>query len=233
MQQVRVTILKTDHCCTEDLGAALALLSEAELDRFKKFHFDQDGKDFAFAHALLRKCLSELVPETEPGSWQFATRMSGKPMVTTRPDLDFSLTHTRGLVACVVADTGLVGIDAELDQRSLVVDPLLDDVCSPWERRELAGLTGRARTSRFLDFWTLKEAFLKACGLGISRDLTRISATITDDCIIRLEVPPDLARPDMSFRIFRIDDGGRVALAKTGPLKSQEIKVETLVKWQA
>ncbi len=132
-------------------------------------------------------------------------------MTTTRPDLDFSLTPTRGLVACAVTNPCLVSIDAELDQQSYEVGTLLSDVCSPSELQELAGLAARSQIRRFQDFRTLKEAILKACGIGITGDLTTVCSTIVDDCNMLLDVPPDLAKPDMSFRIYRIDGGGRVA----------------------
>ena len=54
MPGTKAIILETTGCSSEDLESALEILSEDELQRFHAFHFDQDRKDYALAHALLR-----------------------------------------------------------------------------------------------------------------------------------------------------------------------------------
>jgi 4'-phosphopantetheinyl transferase len=225
LPSARVSILETASCGADDLDTALQTLSQQEQQRFRAFHFDQDRKDYAFAHALLRRTLSDLEPVTPPRDWLFATLPSGKPSVADRPDLDFSLTHTRGLVACAVTRKGAVGIDAETDQRAIEVDLLMRDVCSPGERRDLATREGTDKTSRFLDFWTLKEAFLKAGGLGITAELPAVSFTLVGDRDIALSAPSDLARPNSSFQIRRRPGQWRVALAVFGELDARDIEM--------
>lgn len=231
MQNARVTILETNCCSTNEVGTALSILSDEELERFRKFRFEQDRRNYALAHALLRRTLSDLEPETSPVTWRFSSPSSGKPQVADRPDLNFSLTHTRDLVACAITRVGQIGIDAETDHRSVDVDLLMRDVSSPGEKRVLAALTGRDRNSRFLDFWTLKEAFLKACGLGISVELPAVGFTIYDDCNIEREVSRDLYRAGGSFRIWRKQGVWRVALAVLGDLDAKEIQVVRVVNW--
>ncbi len=225
MPGTKAIILETTGCSSEDLESALEILSEDELQRFHAFHFDQDRKDYALAHALLRKTLSDLEPGTAPRDWQFAPMATGKPAVAGRSDLDFSLTHTRGLVACAVTREGVIGIDAETDQRAVEVDMLMRDVCSPGERQELAKVEGAHKTSRFLDFWTLKEAYLKAVGLGITADLTTVSFTLADDRDIALSAPPDLRRPASSFQISRRSGHWRVALAVFGGIDARDVEI--------
>ncbi|MEE4012285.1 4'-phosphopantetheinyl transferase superfamily protein [Roseibium sp. FZY0029] len=169
--------------------------------------------------------MSDLEPVTAPRDWQFASLASGKPAVAGRPDLDFSLTHTRGLVACAATKEGAIGIDAETDQRAIEVDQLMRDVCSPGERRDLSTREGSDKTSRFLDFWTLKEAFLKAGGLGITADLTTVSFNLVGDRDIALSAPPDLARPNSSFQICRCPGQWRVALAVFGEVDARDIEM--------
>ncbi|MCK7616044.1 4'-phosphopantetheinyl transferase family protein [Roseibium sediminicola] len=233
MQNARVTVLETNCCSTTEIGTALNILSNEELERFQKFRFDRDRRDYALAHALLRRTLSELEPETCPVTWRFSSLRSGKPEVVDRPDLNFSLTHTRGLVACAVTRVGQIGIDAETDHRSVDVDLLMRDVSSPGELRALAALTGRDRNSRFLDFWTLKEAFLKACGLGISAELPAVGFSIFSDTNIEIEVSRDLFRADGTFRIWRKQGAWRVALAVLGDLDAKEIQAVRVANWNA
>nr|WP_282449533.1 4'-phosphopantetheinyl transferase superfamily protein [Roseibium sp. CAU 1639] len=176
--------------------------------------------------------MSDREPATDPGAWRFEADATGKPQIRGRRGPDFSLTHTRGLVACAVATAGRVGIDAETDGRSADVDLLLPEVCSPPERAALIALTGAARRSLFLDFWTLKEAYLKAQGLGISEDLTAIAFFVESDTDIRLETSGAGHRADWSLRIYRIGAGGRVALAFDGGQTERDIEVRRPRTWR-
>lgn len=232
LHDVTVNILETGMCAPGDLEAACDVLSDDELARFQRFHFDEDRNDYALAHALLRRTLSDREPSTDPHAWRFEADATGKPRITGRAGPDFSLTHTRGLVACAVAVAGRVGIDAETDSRSADVDLLMPEVCAPPERAALAALAGAARRSRFLDFWTLKEAYLKAQGLGISENLTAIAFFVKSDTDIRLETFGGGHRADWSLRIFRIGAGGRVALALDRDLDALDFEVRILRDWR-
>ena len=52
---------------------------------------------------------------------------------------------------------------------------LAEVYCSREELAVLRGLNGAERSKAFLRFWTLKEAYLKARGLGLSRPLSQLS----------------------------------------------------------
>lgn len=86
------------------------------------------------------------------------------------PD-DHILTHTHGLVACVVARHP-VGIDAEWLGRKLDLR-IASSVLAPQELHELSRWPLAQRHTRLLEYWTLKEAFIKATGKGISQPLKR------------------------------------------------------------
>ncbi|UYQ64809.1 4'-phosphopantetheinyl transferase family protein [Streptomyces peucetius] len=68
----------------------------------------------------------------------------------------------------------LVGVDAEA-VRDLPVDELTDNVLTHREHDAvLAAPEGPGRARAFLRCWTRKEAVLKAAGVGIVTDLTRL-----------------------------------------------------------
>lgn len=222
---VTVTILETGRCSADVQAAARSVLSADELARFKEFHFDRDRRDYALAHALLRRSLSDRDPGTSPQDWRFETRQGGKPQLAGRSDLEFSLTHARGLVACAVTATGPVGIDAETDTRSVEVDLLMNEVCSVRERRALAQLPDLERRSRFLDFWTLKEALLKAHGLGLSEDLAGLDFQIGSDLEIDFKMPRSFPDTPLSCRLVRVRGLGRVAVAGSGPVRAAAVRM--------
>jgi 4'-phosphopantetheinyl transferase len=110
-----------------------------------------------------------------PESWRFRVGPHGKPETADVEQewLRFSLSHTDGLAAVAVARDLDVGVDAEpLDQNP--TDGLIRRCLSDAElERFTAGPTETA-ARRFLELWTLKEAYLKAIGRGLTVALSTV-----------------------------------------------------------
>ena len=85
-----------------------------------------------------------------------------------------NLTHTDGAVAVAVAATGQVGVDVEDLTRT--INPR-DGFDRFFTETEWKWIHQADTTVRFLRLWTLKEAWSKAIGLGLSADLR---AAMTD-----------------------------------------------------
>ena len=83
-----------------------------------------------------------------------------------------SISHSAGFVACVV-DEVPVGIDVEDLGRPRDHLALADAVHGLAQREQLAALPAQARALPFLQWWTLKEAWLKARGQGLDFALMR------------------------------------------------------------
>ena len=165
-----------------ELERALALLSPDERAQHDRFIFARDRRDYAMAHALVRRALSRYAG-VAPEEWRFQPAPGGKPFLMPIRDaasLSFSLSHTHGLVACAIADQADIGIDVEAVRGPM--DDLLNQVLSTTEihdvRRSASPLDqGR----RFCELWTLKEAFTKATGEGLSRDVRQIAFAVDED----------------------------------------------------
>ena len=190
--QARLTIraIDTTRHSVEDTETDLALLSAEEKARYARFLRAADRRDFAAAHALLRRTLCEIHPGTRPGDWSLLQEKLHKPVLSGPVTPDVNITHTTGLVACAIVDTGDVGIDVETDRRSIEVDELARNTCSNAERARLASLEPGGRKQPFLDIWTLKESLLKATGEGLAADLTAISFDPDAQPGIRADLPP-------------------------------------------
>jgi len=149
-----------------------ALLSPAERAQHDRFRFDDDRHTYLVAHALVRTMLGGLLGEA-PAALELEIGEHGKPELKheRHKELRFNLSHTRGLVACGVTRSDDIGIDVEQIERKLEIDSLLRSVFSDEEQAALSALTGSARRERFFRHWTLKEAYVKAIGRGISLPL--------------------------------------------------------------
>lgn len=148
----------------------LAILSTDERARMDRFYFERDRRAYLVAHALARLALSACAPETAPADWRFAADARGRPEIaaTRNPRrLRFNLSHTDGLVACVVTREIDCGIDVELAERNSDLAALCQSVLTPAEHAVVSALTPARQAEGFFRYWTLKEAYAKALGLGI------------------------------------------------------------------
>ena len=65
-----------------------------------------------------------------------------------------------------------MGVDIEDFSARSDVDGLIKAVLTPNEQSDLALLQGREKLRKFLTLWTLKEALIKALGVGLSMDMS-------------------------------------------------------------
>jgi 4'-phosphopantetheinyl transferase len=150
----------------EKLAAYRSVLSEQEMERYRRFHFDKDRQSYLVSHALLRHALSQYL-EIPASEWKFTEERDGKPYLLLSagmPDISFNLTHTEGLSACIISLDRACGIDAENINRKSDHQAVAERMFAP---QELASLSGDARLN-FYHYWTLREAYVKALGTGLS-----------------------------------------------------------------
>ena len=214
-----------------EMSAAYATLSADERVRREQFYFARDRREYTIAHDLLRRSLSKY-DTVAPKDWVFRADERGKPFVSStswdkagsrlghdsdgghqRP-LSFSLSHTRGLVACAIGVNMPIGVDVE--RLDAPLDPLeLAERCL--SQREAAALKrkcGEARALRFLEFWTLKEAFIKATGTGLSQPLSEISFELNPQGVPVLDAaPPGVNPASWRFALYEGLPGTRIAVA--------------------
>lgn len=150
-----------------------SVLSPDEAQRAARFHFQKDRRQFLLTRALVRDVLSRYVG-VKPSALAFARSEYGKPSLAdpARSPVAFSLSHTKGLSVCAVAPLEMIGVDVERLDRTNCHPEVANRFFAPAEAAYLKALEGDARRLEFLRLWTLKEAFVKARGKGLSIPLT-------------------------------------------------------------
>lgn len=104
--------------------------------------------------------------------WRFSAGPFGRP--EPEPDRDgvrFNLAHAEGLIACVVTQGRACGVDVGPVQAPAELTGRLAARLAPAERAELDGAAPGARRALAGELWVLKEAYLKALGIGLTRGL--------------------------------------------------------------
>jgi len=97
------------------LAAYRQLMSADERLREKRFRFEKDRNTYVVTRALIRTVLSRY-SSTDPCDWPFEENRYGRPELSRKsnaPLIRFNLSHTSGVVACIVALERDVGIDVE------------------------------------------------------------------------------------------------------------------------
>lgn len=156
------------------LEALAAWLTPAERDRRARFVTAELRREYLVTRALGRWALSRRFPDVAPAAWTFARTEHDRPYVVGRGDLDFNLSNTPDLVACAV-DSARLGIDVEREDRADGVLEVAASCFSDVELAHLASLDEATRRRRAVEFWALKESYVKALGDGLSAPLRQIT----------------------------------------------------------
>lgn len=195
----------------------LAGLSAEERERHGRFRFESDRDIYLVAHVLVRRMLARIAG-VAPDSFAFVAGEHGRPEISAPEPakaLRFNLSHTHGLVACAVTRARDIGVDVEYVERKVEVMNVANHVFSTVEVAGLAALSGEAQRERFFELWTLKEAYIKAIGKGLSAPLRAITfdPTRADPVPVRFgpEVADDASR--WCLRRYHVGEAHRMALA--------------------
>jgi 4'-phosphopantetheinyl transferase len=143
------------------------LLDPDEQGRAARFIVPMPRVQFILSRAFLRVTLGQYLG-IDPGEVRFRTAEHGKPELAEDNGLHFNLSHTEGTTMIAVTRAGRVGVDVERIRENL--DPLAlgKRFFSPQESEWLGSQPVEKRFAAFFGCWTAKEAYVKACGSGLS-----------------------------------------------------------------
>jgi 4'-phosphopantetheinyl transferase len=182
-----------------------ALMSPEELAKEKRFRFESSRRECVVTRALVRTTLSRYA-HVAPEAWRFESGPHGRPELVPGQccePLRFNLSHTDGLIACAVALGRDIGIDVETTERPGETVAIADRFFSPSEVRDLHALPMERQRPRFFDYWTLKEAYIKARGFGLALPLEQFSFHITGEGPIRISFDPRLEDDPETWQFAR------------------------------
>jgi 4'-phosphopantetheinyl transferase len=168
------------------LARYAAWMNPEEAARQARFLFDRHRLQFLVARALVRTTLSRYA-DRDPAAWRFVHNQWGRPDLDpehVHDGLRFNLSHTDGLVAVAIArgDPEL-GVDVEDTWRRSHTDQIADHFFAPAEVAALRALPQERQHGRFFELWTLKEAYIKARGMGLAISLHHFAYALDGDAV--------------------------------------------------
>jgi 4'-phosphopantetheinyl transferase len=182
------------------------LLTETEKSQARRFHFPADQHRYLVTRVLLRTVLSRYAP-VSPAQWRFSCNAYGKPAVANdggqAARIAFNLSHSGQLVVLCVSCDHALGIDTEcLSGRPPSMDTVARYFCAE-EALALAAIPTHLRAERFYRYWTLKEAYIKARGMGMSIPLDQFSFDFGVGGHIAMHMQPALGDRATRWRFWQ------------------------------
>jgi len=167
------------------------LLHDEERERAARLKIARVRDEHLVTRALVRHVLSHYA-DVPPGAWSFMQNDHGKPIVSAPWSgfAAFNLSHSAGMIVTAVAAEGQIGIDVENLQRRTTGIDLARRFFSAEEVSLLLARPPEHRHETFLQIWTLKEAYIKAIGQGLSFPLDRFAMSLPADGPPRIAFAP-------------------------------------------
>jgi 4'-phosphopantetheinyl transferase len=140
--------------------------------------FERDRKVRLLGKILLREGLKKLMMAP---SCLYKIKESNFNRPTITDYIDFNISHSASLVACVISNESRVGLDVE-QFRKFDLDPYRS-CCMHNEWTRLSSSSDPCRS--FIQMWTIKESISKAEGLGLHMPMNSLNSELSSICTKR------------------------------------------------
>lgn len=203
---MEIQILTADVDELQDPSLYLRLYESVSRERREKadrMRFQKDKRLSLGAGALLEAALSRL------GIYDFAFSYGKyqKPRLKNTDGIQFNLSHSGSKVMCVISDSD-IGCDVE--KVTDISIEIAERFFFSEEYRALCSCTeGVGRNELFFRYWTLKESFMKATGLGFMLPLDAFCVLLEKE---KIAVRQSVDERQYFFKEFHQDDGYRYAV---------------------
>lgn len=185
VKTVDLFVIDSSGFALRDLEATgLAALGAEERARYERLHLERSRRQLLLSRAALRSVLAL----SHPAEQSLMFNAHGRPELRGAPGFSFNLSHSRDRLVIATSRAGIVGVDVEFAGRERRVEQLITRYFSRDEQAALLALPAASRLARFYALWALKEAYIKARGLGLAIPLGDFSFELGDAGIgIRFE----------------------------------------------
>jgi 4'-phosphopantetheinyl transferase len=173
---VHVHTLDLD-CPDFDVNQLHALLDGEEAHHSQRFHSEQLRRRFIVRRGKLRELLSDYA-DCSPADIHFLSNEFGKPFLEDN-DLQFNVSHSGNICLVAVARGREVGCDIERRDPTFPSIDIARAFFAPAEVRTFMMLEQTQQVEAFFNCWTRKEAYIKACGYGVSFPLDKFEVSLT------------------------------------------------------
>ncbi len=199
------------------LDKYIELLDPVEQERAHRFRFVHDRERFVLGHGMLRELLGRYL-QSDAASLRFARGPHGKPYLE-HAHVHFNFSDTKDAILMGIRVGHALGVDIETLARDVDHEAVSTHYFTHQEIEAIRGAGSDAK-QRFLEFWTRKEAVLKASGVGIMEDLRVLRVDAPHNVMsISHETFKEMAAFEYHLRSWRTGAGHIFSLATADPVR--------------
>lgn len=207
----------------KDYETLLTFVSKEKREKIKRYHFVKDKVRSLIGDVLIRYGLHEIYGLNHE-LIKFHKNDYGKPSLIGVKDIHFNISHAGNWVVCAFHEDP-VGIDVE--QIKDIEMNIANRFFSQGEIQDLHLLNSEEQKTYFFQLWTMKEAYIKAEGKGLSIPL--------DSFCIRRKMDGFTVEPDNNWYMhaYDLDEGYCMAVASkssVGPENPRIFQMNPFIK---
>jgi 4'-phosphopantetheinyl transferase len=184
-----------------------ALMNDVEQRQHQRFYFERDRNRYMVTRALVRTVLGRYLG-IAPTALEFGTNDYGRPHVTNAPSslrrLFFNLSHTHSLIVLGVAVDREIGVDVENIRDRLAPLEAADHFFAPIEATALRMLSAAGQPDRFFEYWTFKESYIKARGMGLSLPIHKFGFNFPSDDTVEIAIDAELGDLPQRWQFWQL-----------------------------
>ncbi|MBI9035634.1 MAG: 4'-phosphopantetheinyl transferase superfamily protein [Bacteroidales bacterium] len=179
-----------------------------------------------FADLFCRTIISQKynIPISE---LQFSTTGKDKPILSNHRKIHFNYSHSGSVILLGIGDCN-IGVDVEGERKNMM--KVANRFFSNTEIDYLNSFSGKAQDEVFCKLWTVKEAYLKYMGTGLTKPLSSFTVTFDSE---KISIAEEDSILDLNIRLFALDKGFKAAVCSCGEFTSNQIQwieINTLEK---
>ena len=164
------------------------LLTQEEQVHASRFYAIEDKDRYVVSRAILRKLIASYYTDIIlPKSVLFEYTEYGKPYLSAEnnvKEIKFNIAHSKDAIVYAFTKNIEVGIDIEFINTNFVIEDIIKYCCSLREQSYLQNLPNNQKHYYFYKLWVVKEALIKAMGLGLSYDIRQIHINLGKNKLI-------------------------------------------------
>ena len=162
-----------------EISHLFSLLSPQEQERCRTLKTPSLQQAFTTRRGRLRQILTHYQPHTSPQTWEFETNTYGRPILKQYHPLSFNITHTPTQAFCLTSPHTICGIDSERVSPIDINSSFFTHTLTSNEQHLIRSIPSSLHARAFTAFWCLKEAHLKALGVGLTSPMNTLEIPLT------------------------------------------------------
>lgn len=208
-----------------------SVLSPGEKKKASYYKFEPIQHNYIVSQAVLRILLSSYL-DVKPVDIKLGVHKKGKPFLVNDVSLFFNISNSHGICVYAFTRNAEIGIDIEKIRDLPDINQLIDKNLTTREKKYFQKDPDN-KLSRFFQFWTIKESYLKAIGEGMRLTPENLEFSLDNGAIRLQSVNYGFDAADWQFKGFTREGNYMGALTYKGKdtvIREMSLALKNVIK---